>query len=26
LGDKGFAWIDYQFFLDNASPKAYILM
>ena len=25
-GDKGFAWIDYQFFLDNASPKAYILM
>ena len=25
-GDKGFAWIDYQFFLDNASPKAYILI
>lgn len=24
-GDKGFAWIDYQFFLENASPKAYIL-
>ncbi len=24
-GDKGFAWIDYQFFLQNASPNAYIL-
>jgi C1A family cysteine protease len=25
-GDKGFAWIDYQFFLANASPNAYILI
>lgn len=25
-GDKGFAWIDYQFFLENVSPKGYILM
>jgi C1A family cysteine protease len=25
-GDKGFAWIDYQFFLENASPKGFILI
>ena len=25
-GDKGFAWIDYQFFLENASLNAYILI
>ena len=24
-GDKGFIWIDYRFFLDNVTPKAYIL-
>ena len=25
-GDKGFLWIDYQFFLANAAPKGYILI
>ena len=25
-GDRGFVWIDYQFFLKNATPKAYILI
>ncbi len=25
-GDKGFVWIDYQFFLKNTSPNGYILI